>query len=80
MGIARKVELYNQAFRLAHEHISKHGDLNDRAGIVADLHDAIRRVLLTGAEDVVAIAAAAIRELQSQPQVPPLDYGTTGVN
>jgi hypothetical protein len=66
MGIARKVELYHQAFRLAHEHISKYGDLNGQAGIVADLHDAIRRELITGAEDVVAIAAAAIRELQSQ--------------
>ena len=80
MGIARKVELYHQAFRLAHEHISKHGDLNDRAGIVADLHEAIRRALLTGAQDVVAIAAAAIRELQSQQQDPPLGYGTAGVD
>jgi hypothetical protein len=66
MSIARKVELYHQAFRLAYEHISKHGDLNERAGIVAGLHDAIRRVLLTGTEDVVAIAAAAIRDLQAQ--------------
>jgi hypothetical protein len=66
MSIARKVELYHQAFRLAREHISKDSNLNDQAGIVADLHDAIRRVLLTGTEDVVAIAAAAIRDLHAQ--------------
>ena len=66
MGIARNVELYNQAFQLAREHIAKDHDLNERAGIVKHLHDAIRRELHSGAADVVAIAANAIRHLQEQ--------------
>ena len=66
MGIARKVELYQQAFHLAREHIAKDGDLNGRAGIVKHLHEAIRRELQAGATDAVAIAASAIRALQAR--------------
>jgi hypothetical protein len=66
MGIARNIELYNQAFNLAREHIAKDSGLNGRAGIVKHLHEAIRRELQAGMSDVVAIAAAAIRKLQAQ--------------
>jgi len=66
MGIARKVELYNQAFQLARDHVAKDPGLNDRAGITKVLHDAIRHELQTGVSDPVAIAANAIRTLQTQ--------------
>jgi hypothetical protein len=64
MGMARKIERYNQAYQLAREYNSKNGYLNGKAGIVVRLHDAIRQQLQTGADDPVAIAAGAIRALQ----------------
>jgi len=66
MGIARKIELYNQAFQLARDHIAKDPDLKDRAGITKQLHDAIRNELQAGVTDPVAVAANAIRMLQMQ--------------
>ncbi|HZS62899.1 MAG TPA: hypothetical protein VFA53_00140 [Xanthobacteraceae bacterium] len=66
MGIARNVELYNQAFQLARDHIARDPGLSDRAGIVKDLHDAIRQELHAGVADPVAVAAGAIRKLQAQ--------------
>jgi hypothetical protein len=69
MGIARKIELYNQAFQLARDHIAKDADLNDRAGITKQLHDAIRHELQAGVTDPVAVAAHAIRTLQTQRRV-----------
>lgn len=66
MGIARNIELYQQAFNLARTHIAKDGDLNGRAGLVKHLHEAIRHELQAGASDVVAIAASAIRALQAR--------------
>ncbi|HXX25130.1 MAG TPA: hypothetical protein VEJ40_00565 [Pseudolabrys sp.] len=58
MGIARNIDLYNQAFQLARDHIAKDPELNDKAGIVKHLHEAIRQELLSGAVDPAAIAAA----------------------
>jgi hypothetical protein len=69
MGIARKIELYNQAFQLARDHIAKDRDLKDRAGITKQLHDAIRHELQAGVADPVAVAANAIRTLQMQRRV-----------
>jgi hypothetical protein len=66
MGIARKIELYNQALQLARGHIAKDPVLNDRAGITAQLHDAIRHELQAGGADPVSVAANAIRTLQKQ--------------
>ena len=66
MGIARNIEIYQQAFHLAREHIAKDIDLNGRAGIVKHLHEAIRHELQSGTSDVVTIAATAVRKLQAQ--------------
>jgi len=66
MGIARKIELYNQAFQLASDHIAKDSDLKDRAGITKQLHDAIRHELQAGVPDPVAVAANAIRMLRAR--------------
>jgi hypothetical protein len=69
MGIVRNIELYNQAFQLARDHIAKDADLNDRAGITKQLHDAIRNEMQAGVTDPVAVAANAIRTLQTQRRV-----------
>ena len=66
MGIARNIEIYQQAFHLAQEHIARDGDLNGRAGLVKHLHEAIRHELQSGVSDVVTIAANAIRKLRAQ--------------
>ena len=66
MGVARNIEIYQQAFHLAREHIAKDRDLNGRAGIVKHLHETIRYELQSGATDVVVIAANAIRKLRAQ--------------
>jgi hypothetical protein len=70
MGIARKIELYNQALQLARGHIAKDPDLKDRGGITKRLHDAIRHELQAGVADPVAVAANAIRMLQAQRRDP----------
>ena len=64
LAIARSVELYSQSFQLARDHVAKDTALNGRPDIVKQLHDAIRRELSSGSEDVVAIAASAVRALQ----------------
>jgi hypothetical protein len=64
--IARRIKIYNQAFQLARAHIAKDNTLTDRAGIVKDLHDAIRREIAFGTRDVAAIAAAAVNELRAR--------------
>jgi hypothetical protein len=69
-GIAHRVELYNQSFQLAREHIAKDPALNSRADLAKQLHDAIRRELNSGSDDVVAIAASAVRALQQRYQDP----------
>jgi Tfp pilus assembly PilM family ATPase len=63
-GIATRIKLYQQAFQLAREHIAKDHALNDRAGIAHHLHEAIKREIATGKDDVIAIAASAVRALQ----------------
>ena len=64
--IARRIELYNQAFQLAHEHVAKDQALRERPGISKELHDAIRRQIADGASDVVAVAAAAVRAVEAR--------------
>ena len=66
MNIARKVELYNQAAHLAREHLDRHGKLDESAGAATRLHEIIRRQIALGVDDPVAIAAAAIRELDER--------------
>jgi hypothetical protein len=67
-GIARRIELYNQSFQLAREHVAKDAVLNGITDIVKQLHDAIRSELNSGADDAVAIAASAVRTLQKRHQ------------
>ena len=59
--IARDIELYNSAYRLAWKHISEH---RKRAYIALLLHDSIRRQLKEGAAEPVLIASEALRDIE----------------
>jgi len=61
-GIARKVELFNLAYKLAWTHIEENPALKSARAPHA-LSTSIRRQLAAGADDVVVIAATAIKEL-----------------
>jgi hypothetical protein len=62
-GIARSVEMFNQAFRLAWPHLTQN-DLG-RPNISRLLSESIQRRLKVGETDVVKIAADAIAEIKA---------------
>ena len=62
-GIARKIESYNLAYRLAWEHISEH-QKRERPDIARRLHDSIKRRVYEGATEPVFIASEALREIE----------------
>ena len=61
-GIARNIELYNSAYRLAWEHISEH-QKREQSNVARRLHDCIRRQIKEGANLDVFIASEALNEL-----------------
>ena len=61
-GIARNVELYNLAFKLAWKYISEHQKLY-KPDIARQLHDSIRRELTKGASEATFIASEALKDL-----------------
>jgi hypothetical protein len=61
-GIARTIELYNSAYRLAWEHIPER-QKREQSHIARRLHDCIRRQIKEGASLDVLIASEAINEL-----------------
>jgi hypothetical protein len=60
-GIARNVELYNLAFKLAWKHISEDDKLQ-KPDIARQLHDSIRRELTKGANEPAFIASEALKD------------------
>ena len=60
-GIARNVELYNLAFKLAWKHIPEDHKLQ-KPHIARQLHDSIRRELREGATEAVLIASEALKD------------------
>ena len=62
--IARKIELYNLAYRLAWEHISEH-QKREHPDIARRLHDSIKRRVNEGATEPVFIASEAPRDIES---------------
>ncbi|MDP2408687.1 MAG: hypothetical protein Q8M26_00185 [Pseudolabrys sp.] len=68
-GIARKVELFNLAYKLAWAHIDENPALKGPAAADA-LNASIRRQLAAGADDVVVIAAQAIKDLGDDRYIP----------
>ena len=59
-GIARNIELYQLAYRLAWPYVSEFQKIAD-PHIAMHLHDAIRRQLKQGAAEPVFIASEALR-------------------
>lgn len=61
-GIARNIELYNSAYRLAWEHIAER-QKREQSNAARHLHDSIRRQIKEGASLDVLIASEALNEL-----------------
>jgi hypothetical protein len=61
-GIARNIELYNSAFRLAWRHIPE-DQKRYESNAARRLHDSIRRQIKGGASLDVLIASTALNEL-----------------
>jgi len=69
-GIARNIELYNSAYRLAWKHISER-QKRERPDIARRLHDSIRRLLKDGETEPLFIASGALKALEeSEPGTP----------
>ena len=68
MAIAREIELYNLAYRLAWKHISE-SQKSVYPNIAWRLHDAVRRQLKEGAHDPVFIAAEVLRDVEKATNV-----------
>jgi hypothetical protein len=62
-GIARNIELYNLAYRLAWKHISER-QKHEYPNVATFLHEAIRDQLKQGAVEPVFIAAAALKHVE----------------
>ena len=62
VGIQRKVELFNLAYKLAWKYVSEHQKL--KPNTARCLHDSIRRQLKDGANDAVFIASEALRDVE----------------
>jgi predicted DNA-binding protein len=62
-GIARNIELYNLAYRLAWRHISER-QKREYPNVATFLHDAIRHQLKQGAIEPVFIAAEALKDIE----------------
>ena len=65
-GIAKRVKLYNLAYRLAWKYISEEQKLR-RADIAGLLHDSIRRQIREGATEAVFIASQSLEDLEFMP-------------
>jgi hypothetical protein len=64
MSIARSVELFNQAYRLAWPHVSE--NKTQRTDVSKLLGDAIQRRIRVGETDPVKVATEAVKELQER--------------
>ena len=60
-GIARDIELYNSAFRLAWKHVSEHQ--REQSDIAQRLDNSIRRQIKEGAISDLVIASEALNDL-----------------
>ena len=68
-GIARNVELYILAYKLAWKYISEdHKD--EQPDIARHLHDYIRHQLKEGATDPVFIASEALKDVERTSAIP----------
>ena len=68
-GIARNVELYILAYKLAWKYISE-DHKHERPDIARHLHDYIRHQLKEGATDPVFIASEALKDVERTSAMP----------
>ena len=66
-GIARNIELYNSAYRLAWKYVSA-VQKRDMPNIAWRLHDFIRREIKKGASEPLLIASEALRSVEFNPE------------
>ncbi|MGB8304288.1 MAG: hypothetical protein WCE36_10450, partial [Pseudolabrys sp.] len=66
-GIARNIELYNSAYRLAWKHVSE-VQKREKPNIAWRLHDFIRREIKKGASEPLLIASEALRSVEFNPE------------
>jgi hypothetical protein len=67
MSIARDIELYNSAYRLAWNHVSELQQ-REKPNIAWRLHDSIRREIKNGATEPLFIASEALRDVEFNPE------------
>ena len=60
-GIARDIELYNSAFRLAWKHVSEYQ--REQSDLAQRLHNSIRRQIKEGSISDLFVASEALDEL-----------------
>ena len=81
-GIARNIERYNLAYRLAWKHISER-QKREYPNVATFLHEAIRRQLKEGAVEPVFIAAEALKDIEKLTgqidEVPPTSAVSIGI-
>jgi hypothetical protein len=65
--IARNIELYNSAYRLAWKHVSE-VQKREKPNIACRLHDSIRREIKKGASEPLFIASAVLRDVEFNPE------------
>ena len=68
-GIARSVELYNQAYKLAWKYICE-DHKREQLDIARHLHDYIRQRIKEGATDPVFIASEALKDIERTSAIP----------
>jgi hypothetical protein len=66
-GIARNIELYNSAYRLAWKHVSELRK-REKPNIASRLHDSIQRQIKMGATEPLFIASEALRDVEFNPE------------
>jgi hypothetical protein len=66
-GIARNIDLYNSAYRLAWKHVSEL-QKREKPNIASRLHDSIRLQIKKGATEPLFIASEALRDVEFNPE------------
>jgi hypothetical protein len=67
MTVAREIELYNSAYRLAWKHISEL-QKREKPNLASRLHDSIRSQIKQGATEPLFIASEALRDFEFNPE------------
>ena len=64
MSIAKKIELFNEAYRLAWKHISELQE-HEQPNIALRLYDSIQRQIKQGATEPLFIASEALKDVEN---------------